>query len=440
MHRLDALSDLRYRRAALTTLAAGVASLSSVVVTFLTIPIILHHLGAESFGFYMTLATAISLLGWLDLGVGLGLLNILSACNGRDDRDGAKRYVSSAFFAILGLAVAFSCLFAAVYTFIPWEKVFNTPPQFGDEVRTAVIVLAVCIALSMPIGLVNRIQAAYQRGYLNSLWDILARILILIGVLLAVKFDASLPLILLVVLGMPVISSAINMLTLFGFSLPWLRPSPTAVESVKALEVVNKGGLFVLLQLVTAAAFGSDNVVILHVIGPAAVSDYTVARTFYQMAATATLLALMPLWPAYGEALAKGEKVWISQTLKWSLLLATLLSAAAALLLTGISKWALPFWVGHPVDISYGLLSGFGAFIIVTTAGNALAMLLNAASIIRFQAFTSIAMGTVALLAKIIFGKHFGLSGIIWGTVISYVLLSLIPTLLYVRRWISRFY
>ena len=437
MKRVALLGDARFRRAGLTTIVAGLASLASLVVTFLTVPALLAYLGPVQFGIYMTLATTVAALGWLDLGVGLGLMNLLTTCFGREDIEGARRYISNALLAILLLAASFGLLFALLFHFIPWHEMFKVSQDFGPQLEPSVIALAVCIGLAMPTSLAGRIQSARQRGYVTSLWDIGARVLTLGGVFIAIQLQASLPQILLIALGAPILTAACNGIVLLGFQSPWLRPSLAFVHLGSALDVVKKGGLFVLLQLVSAAAFGSDNIVILQILGPSAVSDYTVIRTFFPMAASATTIMLMPLWPAYGEALALGEAGWVRRMLRLSLMLTTLVSTAAGLTLVLTSQLLLPIWVDQIVPATLPLLLGLAAYLVVTTCGNALAMLLNAASVIRFQIATALVMGASTLVAKTVFGQQFGLTGVVWGTVVAYTVCSLLPTLFYMRRWLN---
>src|SRR5579863_448363 len=94
--RLFAVTDPRYRRAGLTAVVSGAASAAAMVVSVVTTPLLLHQFGAARFGVWMTLYSFVSMLGFLDFGVGLGLLTALAHCHGSGERNQARRYVSSA--------------------------------------------------------------------------------------------------------------------------------------------------------------------------------------------------------------------------------------------------------------------------------------------------------------------------------------------------------
>jgi hypothetical protein len=51
-----------------------------------------------------------------------------------------------------------------------------------------------------------------------------------------------------------------------------------------------------------------------------------------------------------------------------------------------------------------------------------------------FQLITAATMAATAIFLKIELSRTFGVAGIIWGTVIAYGLLSVLPTLLYLRH------
>ena len=60
-----------------------------------------------------------------------------------------------------------------------------------------------------------------------------------------------------------------------------------------------------------ALAMNADYLVIAHVLGPESVTTFSVpARLFAQLGLLVSLVNL-PLWPANGEALARGDVAWV---------------------------------------------------------------------------------------------------------------------------------
>ncbi|MBK6799321.1 MAG: hypothetical protein IPG76_21690 [Acidobacteria bacterium] len=70
-----------------TLLARGIV----VAVGLFTLPITSHYLGRERFGLWLTLSSFISWFKMADLGLANSLINALSAADGRDDRESARK-------------------------------------------------------------------------------------------------------------------------------------------------------------------------------------------------------------------------------------------------------------------------------------------------------------------------------------------------------------
>ena len=80
------------------------------------------------------------------------------------------------------------------------------------------------------------------------------------------------------------------------------------------------------------------------------------------------------------------------------------------------------------------LLVGFAVWAALFAFGNVVSMLLNAANVILFQLIAASLMALTSIILKIEFAHAFGVSGIIWGTVLAYGICSVVPTLLYLRH------
>jgi apolipoprotein N-acyltransferase len=91
-------------------------------------------------------------------------------------------------------------------------------------------------------------------------------------------------------------------------------------------------------------------------------------------------------------------------------------------------------WVGSSVKAPFPLLLGLGVWTVLGAAGNALAMFLNGANVVKFQAVCAAFMSISALFAKIAFAKLIGIAGIPWGTVLAYSVFSAVPLAVYVPR------
>ena len=95
-----------------------------------------------------------------DLGIGNGLLHAIADARGRQDEESVRKYVSSAFFILCGVAVLLLGVFALLYPFVPWPRVFNVSSGLavarGAGPRRFLFFL-VCFLLNLPLDVVQRV-------------------------------------------------------------------------------------------------------------------------------------------------------------------------------------------------------------------------------------------------------------------------------------------
>ena len=99
---------------------AGAARMIGLLVSLVTLPLTFKYLGPERYGLWMVLISVISAMGFADLGIGNGLMNAISEAYGKDDRNLAREYVTSAFVMMLGIALFLGVAGAIAYPFMPW--------------------------------------------------------------------------------------------------------------------------------------------------------------------------------------------------------------------------------------------------------------------------------------------------------------------------------
>jgi O-antigen/teichoic acid export membrane protein len=385
----------------------------------------------------MTISSVVAMFGFADLGLGNGLLNSISESYGKDDREMARTYVSSAVVMLFAIAVLLGVLFALVCPRVPWPKVFNVvSPQAVAEAGPAMIAFVGCFLVNIPLGVVQRIQMGYQEGFVNSMWQALGSLLGLTGVLVVISRKAGLPWLVLAMAGAPVVAVLLNGVVLFGFRCPWLRPVWARATKAAAKTIFKLGIFFFILQVAIALAYSSDNVVAAQVLGPKAVSIYSVSMRMFNIAPMVLGMVLMPLWPAYGEAIARGDIAWVKQTLVRSLGLVVLTTGLPSIVLVVFGATLVRLWAGPAVVPPLTLLLGLGVWTVISAVGSAVSIFLNGANILRFQAVVAILMAISSLILKVFLSQAIGLPGIIWGTVIGYTVFSLMPTALLIPRFL----
>ena len=409
----------RYRRAALTTVTSVTAKGITAATSLITVRLTVHYLGTERYGLWMTITSIVAFLNFADLGIGNGLLQAIADARGRDDDESVHRYVSSAFFILSGVAAVLLGIFAVAYPFIPWPRVFNVSSALaGREAGPAVIVFLMCFLLNMPLDVVQKIQNGYQEGFVMNFWTAVGSITGLAGLLIAVHFRGGLPWLIFSILGGQVAGVLANWIVEFGWTRPSLLPGFACWDRSSARTIMGTGIMFFFLQACGAFTIPLDNIVLTQILGPDAVTQFAVPMRLFILLSTVAAMFVIPLWPAYGEALARGDIEWVRSTFNHSLGYSIAAFGPVALGLAAFGKLIVRIWVGTQVHPSYPLLLGMAVWTILSVGGSAVFMFLCGVNKLKLLVVVAIFQAAGNVVLKIFMARAFGISGVIWAAVL----------------------
>jgi O-antigen/teichoic acid export membrane protein len=431
-------STERYRRAGLTMLASFAAQGTTTLTTLVSVPLALGYLGTERYGLWMSAVSLVAIVAAADLGIGNGLLNAIAEAHGKEDRRLAGQYASSAFFLLSAVAVALGATVALLRPFVPWAQVLNaTSSSVSSDTEPVVLILLGCSFLTLPFGVAARIHMGYQEGFVNGFWQALGSIVGLLGLLTALLFRMSMAWLVLGLAVGPLLGAMSNLAGL-AVGRNWLMPRWSAVRRRAVLRLLQTGLMFAFLQAVVAVAYLSDNLVVARLFGPDAAAMYAVHATLLGLVPLVAMVALSPMWPAYGEALARGDTGWLRHALVRSVVLTFLFVSIGSGLLLLMGQPLMRIWVGTRITPSISLMVALAVWGVLSSVGSALSMFLNGVGVLRMQVTIACVMGAVAVVAKVLFGIAFGLAGVAWGTSVAYGLFGLVPLMVVVPKVVAR--
>jgi len=432
-------SKERLRRIVLSTGTALLARVITAFAALISVPLTIHYLGTERYGLWMTISSVIVLLGFADLGMGNGLVTAVAEAHGHDDRQAAQQAVSSTFFFLSAIAVLVLTTFFILYPFVSWSRIFNVTSDLAmRESGPAMTVFILCFALNLPLGVVQRVQMGYQEGYLNSLWQSAGSVLGLLALLLAVQVNAGLPWLVLALAGAPVLAAGLNWLVEFGKRRMWLMPAVHRFLWSAGKAILSNGLLFFVLSVLYLVGIASDNLIIAQVLGAEAVASYAVTQKLFVSLQFFSFVSY-PLWPAFGEALARSDYVWARRAYSRSLLLGMGIGVATITPLLLFGQRIIGWWAGAEVVPSGILLVGWAGWFLVSSYGATAAPLLNSrADLLRKQVVFQTLATFSSLGLKIVLAHYLQSAGVIWGGVIGYGIFLVIPTLLVAKGVLAK--
>ena len=324
-------NDERHQRALVNAAAAIVAKIATVIANLVVIPMVLNHLGAERFGVWATVTSFVMLLSFTDLGIGNGLMTAVSHASGRSDATELRRLATAGMLSTgtIGMLVVATSVIA--YAVVPWPQWLNVSGDAAIEVAPAIAVLGVCLGIAMPAGVATRIEAGLQRGFVSSAIQVAGAFLGLAMTVIALRLKAGLPWLVGASVGAPVLAMMANSVSFFYWRRPDLRPTHAGYSPSALRSLMRIGMLFFALQLSLALGMWTDNIIISRLLGPAAVTQYSIPARLYGLISMVVIMATGPLWPAYGEAVARGDHAWARRTLAATMKLSIVGAAGAAI-------------------------------------------------------------------------------------------------------------
>lgn len=433
----DGRAKERHRRILLSSVASFSAKIIAIAALLISTPLTLDYLGVERFGLWMTVSSLIVILGFADLGIGNGLLNVIAEANGRDDREMAKRAVTSgvALLAVIGLVLFL--VFSIAYSFIDWGYIYNIAEQQTiTEAGEATYILVACLAISLPLLAAQRVQMGYQEGFQANLWQMLGSIFMLVGVLTAVYLQAGLPWLVLAAAGGPAAAMGLNWVHQFCISRKWLLPRPDCFEWKMGRRIVSIGVLWTWFQLMAFVGTAADNLIISHFFGAGAVGSYAVMSKLLSGLLVAQMFSAS-LWPAFAEAFERGDMNWVRKTFRRTLILFSAIGVLSALVMGLGSFWIIRVWVGAEMEPTLFMALGFALWSFITNFYAAISALMANNRFLKQLIWLTSTGALSSLALKLVFAPSLGVTWVIWATVLGYGLVC-IPGILIARNAIKQ--
>jgi len=336
--------DYRTRRSALNFASGLFATGATILVAFVTTPLLLRFLGPERFGAARAASDWFGHLSILELGLGGALAPLLALALGRGDT-GAIRDIMAAgvrsFVRVAGLASAAGLL---ITLFI--GRLVPVSPELLHDLRIGCLIGVIGLLL-YPLAPFRQLADAGQRGYAVSAIGLAQSLTTtLLAVLLAWKGLGISGQFAAVLAGQLVFFTFI---TRYGSGrhpgiLDAAAAGPASEATRAAIRRLNLPSL--LFDLSSRAGLLTDNIVIALVLGPAAVVPLFLTQRLTSLAQTQLQGVGTASWAALGQLHALGRREVFNARL---VELTRLVAALATIVLIPIAAYNHVFiglWIG----------------------------------------------------------------------------------------------
>lgn len=422
----DTRPNSRNRMLRNNILFSGILKVIGLCTSFLIVPLTLNYLDKEPYGIWMTISSMAFWIFTFDIGLGNGMRNYLTAAISRNDFKAAQTYISSTFVMLTIIAGIMGVVATPMIFMLDFNNILNTTALSNHNLQMVILIALILTLMNFVVKNIGFIYVAMQKYAVNDFLTIGSSVVALFVIYILTRTTSgNLMYVVTTFMAMPVVVFLLGAIPII-IKYPHLRPSYKSIDFNFSKEIVKKGLGFFFIQITSCLViFGGSNLFISHYQGPEAVTTYNIAYKFFNLLIIAYTIIIAPMWNAYTDAYVKNDWSWIRTTFNRALLIWGFTVFGGIIMLL-ICNLFYAIWVGNSVTVPLSVSVAVLAFVTFFNLNNCVTYLLNGLNTIKVQIYTSV-IGTIVYLAAIsIYGRAWGIEGIVLSMATCYAIMSLI--------------
>jgi O-antigen/teichoic acid export membrane protein len=405
------------------------------------VPIAVRALGQEAFGLWMTLTSIGWMITFADFGIGQGAQNRLAEAFAADRESQARELLDSALVFLGGMGLFFGATVLLVAPRVDFTALFHlASPAVQKQARGAVEVALLLFCANFPLGMGQRLAYSRQEGWMHNIAQALGGMGSLGGVVLAMRGHWGLEGFI-AAAQLPLVLANGGLLLLQAHRLGWRDLHRSRCRSKTMRELLGLGAYFGVQQIQATLLLCLPQVVISTCLGAAAVTPYNLAQRLFNLFAVIQNAFMLPLWPAYSDAKARGDFRWIRRTLLFSLKATVFCTLAPMAVGSLFARPILGAWVGRhatlPSPTLVWLLFAWNALVFLQQAFGYL--LAGISEVRRLTAYAVVTAVASACLMYSWVHAH-GAEGVVAGMIVGFMPYFWLGNVAEVRRTFREIY
>jgi O-antigen/teichoic acid export membrane protein len=414
---------------AMRTIAKNVASnavgyLVTLVLAILVTPLALHSLGDAHYGVWVVIVSVTGYYGILDLGIRSAVSQYVTRHWSRGDKPALSRTLSTAL--AMTSAIAVLLIGCTILLALFGDSLFAKDGQIEDDLRQAVLVIGIGVALSFPLAIFGGAIQARERFDLANAIGVTERIVTNGLYVWFLRQGHGIVALAWITTGMGMLAHLVRAIVAMRL-LPGVELAPRHVARASLRELFGFGVFSFLVSISDRLVLYTDTLVIQLVLGEIAVTYYSLGSSFihhYLGLINAVAWTLTPHATALdsGRDLESLRRVWLTGS-RLILLLATIIGAGLMLLGADfLAVWADPkYLLGEPFISSAVIMSVLALAALLRSAMACGKQVLYGMREVRFLARLSVAEAIANVVLSIPGAYWLGNLGVALGTLLPAV-------------------
>lgn len=401
-----------------------------MLISLLLVPLTIDYLTKDTYGTWLTISSIVTMMAFLDIGIGNGLRNKFSEAIAKQNVILARAYVSTAYAIFSVIQLALVVIFLIVFRYVPWQRIFNTNIN-TDQLQMVVLLTVVAMAVKLVLDILSYVLFALQEPSRVNLMTLVSSVLVLIGTYALTRYTTgSLVYLAAVTAISPVLIMMVGGLILYSGKLSDYRPTVRLADFKHAKSLLSLGYQFFVIQLAVIIIFYTDNLIVAQLFGPGEVTTYNVAFRYFNAVNILFTIAVAPYWSAFTEAFVKNDVSWMKRTYQYlQKLWIGLVVAVIGMILLANTVYSV--WVGDRVKVPFLLSALMGVFVIISCLNSVNSLILNGIGKVRLQLMVALFCATINIPLAIFLGRNLQMmsAGVILATSISLLTGSLLGSI-----------
>jgi O-antigen/teichoic acid export membrane protein len=307
-------------------------------------PIFIYRYGLAGFGEWIVLSGAVSALGFLNFGVQTYMNQDLAVRYQRGEMEGYRIRQSTAMRLLLGVVLVAAVLCLGIFA-VPFDSLLKLDIS-RSAAQMTLYLLALELLLTILFGYLGGIFMGVALAHRGGQWNNVQALLSTIGLMAGVALHLSFP-------ALAAIQLVCLLVCLFGVLLDLRRTAPQLKLTLRywdgpAIPGILKGsGYFGMIMMSTFLAYEAPLLILQRVVGPVAVTGFTLMRTIFSMARQMLSIVTQSMGAEITHLFGRSDWPALTKLYETSERVVFFLIALVNLAVLMLSPVLITLWVAH---------------------------------------------------------------------------------------------
>ena len=385
-------------------------------IQLVMVPLLLHHLGSESYGLYAALTSVVGYFSLLTFGSSLTVPRFVADHAARGEGEALSRFVSTYFVLYLAVAVTGAAIGFAASPLV--RSVLVVPPRLADAVVPAWRLVVGGWALGLAAGLLQSLLTGLGEVHLSNLAASARTILNLAFAAAILSAGGQLDALLQGLLAAALLSG-LGLYVLVRLAHPEIRITPALAGWATLRRSGRPAAYYFLMQVAALVVMGTDNIVISVFLGVGSVAAYAIAFQLYALAVAALWSGVDVLLPFFARWGAQRDERRLRSAFLRATKYAMSGTVLAAILLAAFGRQVIGWWVGPSLFVGGRVLLVFCVMLLIATPIHSAALVLAGLGRHKAPAIGGGIEAALNLALSILLVRQLGVFGVAMGTLLA---------------------